>query len=133
MHEATGSLVGCRILLVEDEYLIVELMSEWLSRAGAVVVGPAPNVKRAIELIEGEENALDIAVLDVNLGQGKTAYPIADRLNELGVPYLFATGDVRIIDNPAHKARPRLEKPISQGELIAAVEKLLADRPPRIC
>jgi CheY-like chemotaxis protein len=128
MSEVTGPLVGRRILLVEDEYLIAETMEEWLSQAGAVVVGPVPSVKQALVLIEGEAGALGGAVLDVNLGRGETAYPIADRLNELGVPYVFATGDVRIIDRPPHQGRPRLNKPVSRGALLRAVEKLLAAR-----
>ena len=121
-------LVGCRILLVEDEYLFAELMEEWLSQAGAIVVGAVPSIEQALELIASAAGALDAAVLDVNLGCGMTAYPIADRLNELGVPYLFATGDVRIIDSAAHRARPRLDKPLSEDELLRAVAKLLAAR-----
>ena len=33
--------------------------------------------------------ALDAAVLDVHLGRGETVYPVADRLDRSGVPYLF--------------------------------------------
>jgi CheY-like chemotaxis protein len=123
-------LAGRHILLVEDEFLIVEAMEEWLSRAGAEVVGPVPSVEQALDLIEEEGNALDAAVLDVNLGVGMTVYPIADRLNELGVPYLFTTGDVRIIDHPAHRERPRLDKPVTRAQLLEALEKLLAVRSP---
>jgi CheY-like chemotaxis protein len=123
-------LAGRRILLVEDEFLIVEAMEEWLSRAGAEIVGPVPSVEQALDLIEEEGNALDAAVLDVNLGLGKEAYPIADRLNELGVPYLFTTGDVQIIDHPAHRERPRLDKPVTRAQLLEALEKLLAVRSP---
>ncbi|WP_426954257.1 response regulator [Muricoccus radiodurans] len=129
MPEATGSLVGRRILLVEDEYLIVEAMEGWLSQAGAIVLGPAPSVEDALRIIANEVDGLDGAVLDVNLGDGETAYPIADRLAQLGVPYLFATGDVRISDNPAHRGRPRLEKPVSRAELLRAVARLLVTHP----
>jgi CheY-like chemotaxis protein len=129
MSQVTGLLAGRRILLVEDEYLIVEAMEMWLSQAGAVVVGPVPSVERALALIESEGHGLDGAVLDVNLGQGETAYPIADRLNALGVPYLFATGDVRIIESPPHQGRPRLHKPVSRGTLLDAIEMMLASRP----
>lgn len=124
MSEATGLLVGRRILLVEDEYLIAELLEEWLSQAGADVFGPVPSVEQALSIIEA--HALDGAVLDVNLGPGRTVYPVADRLNELGVPYLFATGDVRIADDPAHRTRPRLDKPTSRGELLQAVGRMVA-------
>jgi CheY-like chemotaxis protein len=129
MPEATGPLVGRRILLVEDEYLIVEAMEGWLVQAGATVVGPAPGVDEALRIIVDEADGLDGAVLDVNLGEGETAYPIADRLAQLGVPYLFATGDVRTSDNPTHQGRPRLEKPVSRAELLRAVASLLVAHP----
>jgi CheY-like chemotaxis protein len=128
MSETPGPLVGRRILIVEDEFIIAETMEEWLRRAGAEVIGPVPSVKQALKLIESQRDALDGAVLDVNLGRGETAYPIADGLNERGVPYLFATGDVRIIDDPVHRDRPRLAKPVSMVQLCKALEKLLAAR-----
>ncbi|SHJ18087.1 CheY chemotaxis protein or a CheY-like REC (receiver) domain [Roseomonas rosea] len=129
MSTAAGPLVGRRILIVEDEYLIAEAMEEWLSGAGAKVVGPVPSVEQAFELIEEPEKVLDGAVLDVNLGRGETAYPVADRLNERGVPYLFATGDVRIIDDPGHRKRLRLEKPLSRQQLVREVERLVSGSP----
>jgi CheY-like chemotaxis protein len=126
MSEVKGPLAGRRSLLVEDEYLIAEVMEGWLSQAGAEVLGPAPGVEQALELIEGQ--ALDGAVLDVNLGRGRTAYPIADQLNEHGVPDLFATGDMRIIDDPRHQGYPRLNKPLARTELLRALEMLLKSR-----
>ncbi len=125
MPEATRPLVGRRILLVEDEYLIVVELERWLSGAGAEVLGPVSSVEQALELIENEASGLDGAVLDINLGGGDTVYPVADRLNELDVPYLFATGDLRICGHPAHREHPLLAKPISRAELVTAVEKLL--------
>jgi CheY-like chemotaxis protein len=128
MSDVPKPLLGCRILVVEDEYFIAEILEGWLREAGAVVIGPVPSVKRALELIQEEGAALDAAVLDVNLGRGETAYPIAARLNEIGVPYLFATGDVRIIDDPMHRERPRLAKPIATAHLLRTLEQLLAAR-----
>jgi DNA-binding NtrC family response regulator len=128
MSESTGPLAGRRILLVEDEYLIAEIMEEWLCRAGAEVIGPVPSVTQALESIGDDLGRVDGAVLDVNLGNGETSYPIADKLTECGVPYLFATGDVQIINDPAHRERPHLEKPLAKLQLLRAVEKLLAVR-----
>lgn len=130
MSQVVASLFDRRILLVEDEYLIVEAMEKWLTQAGAVVIGPVPNVKLALGLIDSEGNSLDAAVLDVNLGRGETIYPVADRLTELGVPYLFATADVEILGNPAHQQRPCLTKPVSRASLLKGVEEVL--RLPRI-
>ena len=131
MPGAKGPLAGRRILIVEDEFLIAEVMEEWLSGAGAEVVGPVPSVEQALELLEEPGKALDGAVLDVNLGRGETAYPIADRLNERGVPYLFATGEVRIADDPDHRARLRLEKPLTKQMLVREVQRLVAGAPTR--
>lgn len=131
MPGAKGPLAGRRILIVEDEFLVAEVMEEWLSGAGAEVIGPVPSVEQALELVEEPRKALDGAVLDVNLGRGETAYPIADRLDERGVPYLFATGEVRIADDPDHRKRLHLEKPLTKQMLVSAVERLLAGAPTR--
>ncbi|WP_338663657.1 response regulator [Pararoseomonas sp. SCSIO 73927] len=128
MPDGPGPLAGCRVLLVEDEYLIADEMESWLRQAGAVVLGPVPDVDAALDIIEREAGALDAAVLDANLGDGETAYPVADRLDELGVPYMFATGDVRLVDEPSYQSRTRLEKPITQRGLLRALQSLV---PPR--
>ncbi|MFC7739055.1 hypothetical protein ACFQX4_25470 [Roseomonas sp. GCM10028921] len=124
MPEHSDPLSGLRILLVEDEYVIADEMTGWLRRAGAEVVGPVPSVEQALDLIDEAEGALDAAVLDANLGFGETAYPIADRLDELGVPYAFATADVNLISKPSYQSHPRLEKPISQRNLLRVLERM---------
>jgi CheY-like chemotaxis protein len=125
MSNAQEPLLGRRILLVEDEYVIAMEMERWLRGAGAEVIGPVSNVEHALDRIATEANSLDAAILDVNLGHGERVYPIADRLDALGVPYLFATGDVRIGAEPAYGNRIRLEKPILSFELLKAIEALL--------
>jgi CheY-like chemotaxis protein len=124
MSGSPHPLAGRRILVVEDEYLIAMDLKRWLRGAGVEVIGPVPSVDQALDLIE-EGNALDAAVLDINLGGGEVVYPAADRLSALGVPYLFATGDVRVHDDPAYRDRPRLEKPILDPELLRALERLI--------
>ncbi|MBE7199343.1 MAG: response regulator [Parafilimonas terrae] len=117
-------LDGRRVLIVEDEYLIAMEVKRWLQHAGADVLGPVPTVQRALDLIEGD--TIDAAVLDLNLGDGATAFPIADRLDALGVPHLFATGDVQLGRGSAYGDRPRLEKPFVEAELVRATVNLFA-------
>ena len=129
MKEPSWKLRGCRVLLVEDEYLIAMEMQRWLSQEGVEVVGPVPSVEQALDLIQ-DEGPLDAALLDLNLGEGETAYPIADRLAALGVPFLFATGDVRVSSEPVYSGRPLLAKPILSQELLRSLGELLqASRP----
>ena len=120
----TQPLTGRYILVVEDEYLIASEIKRWLLTAGAIVVGPVPSVDGALDLIA--DHRPDAAVLDVNLGDQDTAYPIADELGALGVPYLFATGDVKLTDATVYGHRPRLEKPFVKAELVRALTKLVA-------
>ncbi|MBB4237942.1 response regulator [Rhizobium esperanzae] len=87
---AEGGLRGCRVLVVEDEFILAEELSQELAEAGAVVIGPAPSLERAIELVAAPDD-VDIAVLDVNL-RGNPVYPIADSLLERHVPFVFTTG-----------------------------------------
>ncbi len=79
-----------RILVVEDEYLIADLLASDLADAGAIVLGPVGSLGDAFELI-GEGALIDAAVLDVNLG-GELVYPAADKLVESAVPFVFTTG-----------------------------------------
>ncbi|AWN36706.1 response regulator [Methylobacterium radiodurans] len=130
MIDADPQLAGLHILLVEDDYVVAVEMERWLRGAGASVVGPVARIEQALALIVGQ--VLDAAVLDINLDVGlgaeDTVYPLADRLDALGVPYLFVTGDVRVGRLPRYAAKPRLEKPLQEAELAAALRGLLDAR-----
>ncbi|MGX9981573.1 response regulator [Methylobacterium fujisawaense] len=123
MSHDVGPLAGRRILVVEDEYLIATEMKRWLQAAGSKVIGPVPSVVQALDLLA--EHCPDAAVLDVNLGYGDTVYPVADKLGDLDVPYLFATGDVKLADTSVYRDRPRLEKPFLEKELVRALTNLI--------
>ncbi len=70
----------------------------------------ARDVPGALAAIDG--NAPDVAVLDVNLGRGATCAPVAERLHDLGVPFLLHTGDL-------HR----------QGELVAGLGAPVVPKP----
>jgi DNA-binding response OmpR family regulator len=124
MSDTARTLSGRRILVVEDEYMIAMQVKRWLHDAGAEVIGPVPSVLQALPLIG--QVPLDAAVLDINLGFGGTAFPIADRLHDFGVPHLFATAEHRIADGAAYGDRTVLPKPFQAEELVQAVAKLVA-------
>lgn len=117
-------LAGRRILVVEDEYLIANEVKAWLKSAGCEVAGPVPRAEQALDLIENQRP--DAAVLDFNPGEGATTYPVADRLSLLGVPYLFATGDVRVLRRNGCSGRPLLEKPYVKAQLLHTLADLIA-------
>lgn len=78
-----------RVLLVEDEGVIALLIESMLTDLGHQVVGPVPRLAKALEVAQSE--TFDLAILDVNLN-GSPSFPIAHRLRERGIPFVFATG-----------------------------------------
>jgi DNA-binding NarL/FixJ family response regulator len=112
------TLQGKCILLVEDDFMVALDMQEFLEESGAEVVGPAPTLKRALELVEAEGHRLDAGVLDINL-RGERSYPVADRLSQRGVIFVFTTGYHNIPERYA--ALPRCDKPVDKSRLVAFI------------
>ena len=83
-------LTGLHVLVVEDDYLLAEVLASILREEGADIFGPTPSVAGALRIIE-ESPHIDFAFLDINL-QGESAYPVADALTERSIRYVFATG-----------------------------------------
>ncbi len=105
------SLRQRRILIVEDEYFISEEMVRDFEAEGAQVVGPFPSVEDGLEVVARNE-PIDGAVLDINL-RGEMVFPLADKLRERGIPFVFCTGYERWTI-PANYQNVRLcEKPVS--------------------
>ncbi|HEY2481261.1 MAG TPA: response regulator [Caulobacteraceae bacterium] len=114
-----------RVLVVDDEWLIAELIADVLKDAGFEVVGPAPRVSVALALIDAKAPAA--AVLDVSLG-AERSFPIARVLAERGAPFVFMTG-YGGADVPAEfSGYPLLGKPAAITTLGQEVRKLLASR-----
>jgi CheY-like chemotaxis protein len=119
MTNGAAALEGLRVLVVEDDYLVAQVLIELLEDAGAVVVGPVGWVDEALALIADRTNRFDGAVLDVNL-HGSKSYPIADALAARSIKFIFATGySAEALDEP-YRHCPRCEKPFDQSALIAA-------------
>src|SRR3984893_653033 len=78
-----------RLLLVEDEPLIVVALESTLSELGFDVVAIATRISSAMEAVGRE--TIDCAILDVNLGSQRID-AVADALAARGCPFFFMTG-----------------------------------------
>ncbi|MBX3403241.1 MAG: response regulator [Phycisphaeraceae bacterium] len=121
--EIESKLTGLRVLVVEDSFLAAASISRMLSDLGCRVVGPVASVDKAVPLIEA--GRCDAGVLDINLA-GQTSEPIAERLAELKLPYLFVTGYASpMLLSAKQRAHTRIHKPIAERELRDALVSAL--------
>lgn len=118
---------GRRVLVVEDEMLVAWPLEDMLVELGCMVIGPAASVNQALAMIEA--NAIDVAVLDVNLN-GEMSYPIADALASRGVPFVFVTGYDKDRMLNGYQTFPMLQKPFHRVELSATLARLLTPNDP---
>jgi len=102
-------LEGARILVVEDEMMAASMLEMVLGDCGCIVLGPVPSIEMGLAL--AKNNAVDAAILDVNLGS-HTVYPVADALRERAVPFVFSTGYEQWSIPPAYSGVPRCSKPV---------------------
>jgi CheY-like chemotaxis protein len=110
------------ILIVEDEPLIAMMLEDFLEALDRGLAGSADSVSTALELIE--LGGIDAAILDVNLRGGEQSWPIADRLAELGIPFVIATGGAGDSIAEAHRDRPILSKPFTMSSVEAVLDTL---------
>ncbi|MNQ03025.1 Bacteriophytochrome [compost metagenome] len=113
------------ILLVEDSLIIALDAEDIAHRLGAASVTTAATVEGALEFIDAARPT--VAMLDINLGD-RHSYPIADRLAEVGVPFIFATGYGEQANPPIeHRGRPIVQKPYTLENVARAFDSLIGE------
>lgn len=127
MMLSAKKLEGLRILVAEDEMLILLDIEGMLQEFGCEIIGPAATVDAALAVIC--YNDLDGALLDMSL-HGERVTPVAEELLARGVPFVLCTGyggEAR--DEAAIRDAPRLNKPFSQESLRTAMEEAFTGHP----
>ena len=118
-------LKGKTVLLVEDSLIIALDAEDILTCMGAAKVISDGTVIGAISVIHSDKP--DIAILDINLGD-HNSFAIADRLDSLGIPFLFATGYGEQAKLPErHRARMVLQKPYTLQMMARGIPEMLRD------
>jgi CheY-like chemotaxis protein len=113
-----------RLLVLEDEALILLDLEQTLAEAGVETVLLAANNEDALAIVEGAD--LDAAILDVNLGRGGRSYDVARRLKQKGVPIVFSSGANEIADG-FHDV-PLVLKPFSTEQLVNTLRNACSER-----
>ena len=120
-------LTSYRVLVVEDEPAVAEHISDMLTEAQGVVVGPAGSVSDAQRLVA--DCALDAALLDLNLSDGAVT-PVLEALMARGVPALVYSGfEVPPGIRKRHPDLVALSKPVRPARLIAELRRVMGQLP----
>lgn len=114
----------CHVLVIEDEWLLAEYMSDIAERAGGTSFDTATTEAEAIEAAAAHKP--DIILSDVVLASGHGPHAVQTIFARFGeVPVIFITG------TPAncHPCGPPgvvLGKPINEGRVIDAFHEAMA-------
>jgi len=110
-----------RILLVEDEFLLRQVIAEELTDAGYEVVEAGDGASAMAAVAD-----VDLLFTDIRLPGGVDGWSIAERARELrpGLPVIYATG--YSAETPRHVPGSRFfAKPYRVGAVLDAIGELL--------
>ncbi|WP_300030637.1 HWE histidine kinase domain-containing protein [uncultured Roseobacter sp.] len=117
---------GATCLIVEDNYMIARATQDDLLSFGV----------RECERVNDLEGAFDylssvrptFAILDFNLSDGETSFPVAQFLQEADIPFFFVTGYGEDESTPiAFRSAVKLVKPVPVDLLKSTVARMLLE------
>ena len=115
-------LVGKRVLIVEDEFRIALDIERVLESAGVEAIASVSRNRDALGALQNDR--FDVAILDLKLN-GDDSLPVAERLSELGVPFIFLTGASKVLVPDPFRTVLVVSKPFDSTTLLAALRQAI--------
>ena len=119
----SAGLDGRRILLVEDSPVLGPFTADLLEELGCRVIGPAPNMAAARELVDAAD--FDAALMDIHI-RGERVFPLCEALEAKGVPFILTSGYADWAMPEEWRDRPRLQKPYTFEQVADQLSRILA-------
>jgi CheY-like chemotaxis protein len=116
-------LSGRRVLVVEDEMMMLMIIEDMLAELGCESVTAAATVDQALVLIDTQ--VFDAAMVDINLN-GNKSHDVADALAARDVPFVFSPGYSALDMSEGYRDRPVLKKPFPYENLAEVLSGLLS-------
>jgi DNA-binding response OmpR family regulator len=115
-----------RVLVVEDDALQAEHVSDLLVEEGMEPIGPASTSEAALGLLD--TSGVDAAILDIRLRNG-LCFEVARALTARRIPFLFLTGSAQEVLPTEFRTVPLLLKPCAPETLFSALRTILPSEP----
>ena len=123
----SGEALSGTAMVLDDNFVIAKEMGDQIADFGFQDVVKFPNAQKALEFIDSELPV--VAVLDINLGGGRTSERVAQRLLEHNVAFVFVTAYGETAELSAQFDNvPRLRKPVEESELKRSLAVQLSRR-----
>ena len=124
-----GSLVGVRVLIVEDEEAVRRPMARYLARRGAEVDEAGDGVEGLARLLAQPANVILADLRMPRMGGVELYARLEEERPELAARVLFLSGDVSQLAEPGNTPVPRervLVKPVELAELERRIVEFVA-------
>jgi transcriptional regulator with GAF, ATPase, and Fis domain len=118
-----SSTSACKILIVEDEYIIANDLELILGEAGYPVIGVADSVAEALTLMDQQKP--DIVLLDIYLKGKETGIDLAKQLEELSIPFIYiSANDNKSVLEAVKATQPigYIVKPFREKDILTTLE-----------
>jgi DNA-binding NtrC family response regulator len=112
----------CRILVVEDNEDIRDLLRDVLARGGYRFAAAKNGAEMRQALAAGD---VDLVVIDVLLGPGETGFALADHAAAAGCAVIITTGDLQYLDKLEKSGHRYILKPYRLDLFMTAIEEAL--------
>ena len=127
-----------KILIVEDDAVIAQLLEHYVQAMGHTICGVSHNSEKALDLIHSQQP--DLVLLDINIEGSKDGIDIAEVLEKQGrIPYIFITAfSDQLTLKRVQKVSPLayIVKPFKEVDLRASItigmsnyKRLIANTP----
>ena len=112
-----------RILVVEDDLVIAQLLAELLEDLGHVVCGVETDAINAVAAAARWQP--DLMIVDVGLGEASGVAAVKEILDGGFVAHVFVTGDI-LRDLALGPGAILIQKPFRGPEIVAAIQRSVA-------
>ena len=113
------------VLVLEDEPIVGLALEDMLLSVGSWKVTLLTRIEEAEAYLAACSPAF--AILDVNI-HGRLSYGVADRLQDSGIPYFFATGYGDRTHPARHARAPTVTKPYTASDIERGIARILGEQ-----